>query len=55
MVGCPADMTLIDLNEDWLFNRHTLISAGDNTPFHKWPLTGRVKTTLFQGQVTFSS
>jgi dihydroorotase len=55
MVGSPADMTLIDLNEDWLFNRHTLISAGDNTPFHKWPLTGRVKTTLFQGQVTFSS
>lgn len=54
-VGSPADIAIIDLTEDWLFNRRQLFSAGDNTPFHKWPLTGRVKTTLFQGQVTFSS
>jgi dihydroorotase len=54
-VGAPADITVVDLGEDWLFNRHALISAGDNTPFHKWPLTGRVKTTLFQGNVTFAS
>jgi dihydroorotase len=54
-VGTPADIALVDLNEDWLFNRHQLLSAGDNTPFHKWPFTGRVKTTLFQGQVTFQS
>jgi len=54
-VGAPADIALVDLNEDWLFNRHQLLSAGDNTPFHKWPFTGRVKATLFQGQVTFSS
>ena len=54
-VGAPADIALVDLNEDWLFNRHQLLSAGDNTPFHKWPFTGRVKTTLFQGQVTFQS
>jgi dihydroorotase len=54
-VGAPADMALVDLSEDWLFNRHHLVSAGDNTPFHKWPFTGRVKTTFFQGQVTFQS
>lgn len=54
-VGTPADIALVDLNEDWLFNRHQLFSSGDNTPFHKWPFTGRVKTTLFQGQVTFQS
>ncbi len=54
-VGTPADITIVDLSEEWLFNRHQLFSSGDNTPFHKWPFTGRVKTTLFQGQVTFQS
>lgn len=54
-IGAPADIAIVDLTEEWLFNRHQLVSSGDNTPFHKWPLTGRVKTTLFQGQVTFQS
>lgn len=52
-VGAPADIALVDLDDDWLFNRHQLISAGDNTPFHKWPFTGKVTTTLFQGRVVF--
>ena len=52
-VGSPADIAIIDLAEDWLFNRRQLVSAGDNTPFHKWPLTGRVRSTLFQGSVTY--
>jgi dihydroorotase len=51
--GAPADITIVDLEHDWLFNRRQLISAGDNTPFHKWPLTGQVQTTLFQGQISF--
>lgn len=54
-VGASADLTLVDLEEEWLFNRHKLLSAGDNTPFHKWAMTGCVKTTLFQGQISYSS
>lgn len=54
-IGSPADIALVDLEQDWLYNRHQLHSHGDNTPFHKWPFTGKVKTTLFQGQITFSS
>jgi len=50
-VGSPADMALVDCEYDWLFNRHQLLSAGDNTPFHKWPLTGKVQSTLFQGRL----
>ncbi len=50
-VGAPADIAIVDLEADWLFNRRQLISAGDNTPFHKWPFTGKVHTTLFQGRV----
>lgn len=53
LVGMPADIAIVDLEEEWLFNRRQLVSAGDNTPFHKWPLTGRVKTTLFQGKITY--
>lgn len=54
-IGSSADVTLIDLEEEWLFNRHKTISAGDNTPFHKWPMTGKVKMTLFQGQICYSA
>lgn len=54
-VGAPADITIIDLEYDWLFNRHQLISAGDNTPFHKWPFTSKVMTTLFQGRLVYQA
>ncbi len=54
-IGMPADVTLVNLEEEWLFNRRQLISAGDNTPFHKWAMTGRVKMTLFQGQICFAT
>ena len=53
-IGMSADVALVDLNEEWLFNRHQLVSAGDNTPFHKWALTCRVKATLFIGQISFA-
>lgn len=51
-VGMPADVTLIDLDDEWLFDSEQMLSAGNNTPFHHWPMPGRVKMTLFQGQIT---
>lgn len=53
-IGSPADIAIVDLEADWLYNRRQLLSAGDNTPFHKWPFTGKVQSTLFQGRIVYS-
>ncbi|HET7269479.1 MAG TPA: dihydroorotase [Rubrobacter sp.] len=49
-VGAPADLTLIDLSEDWTVGRDTLVSRSSNSPYLGRTLTGRVVGTIVGGE-----
>ncbi len=50
-VGSPADLTLVDLSEEWTVGRGTLISRSSNSPFLGRRLTGRVVGTIVGGEL----
>lgn len=52
--GATADVCIFDLHAEWMLDQGQLVSRGRNTPFHGWPLTGRVRHTLVGGEVVYS-
>jgi dihydroorotase len=50
-VGSPADLTLVDLSEQWVVKRDALLSRSSNSPYLGRRLTGRVVGTIVGGQV----
>ena len=51
--GSSADICIFDPETIWTLNRKRMLSAGKNTPFHNWELTGQVCYTLAQGRITY--
>jgi dihydroorotase len=49
-VGAPADLTLVDLSEEWTVGRDTLISRSSNSPYLGRTLTARVVGTIVGGE-----
>jgi dihydroorotase len=49
-VGAPADLTLIDLSEEWTVGRGTLVSRSSNSPYLGRTLKGRVVSTIVGGE-----
>lgn len=54
-VGAPADITLIDLNEEFEVTRDFFFSKSKNSAFIGEKLFGRVKTTIVGGKVVFNN
>ncbi len=54
-VGAPADIALIDLNEDWTVDVEGLHGKSKNTPFKGMTLSGRVKKTFLDGKLVFEA
>ncbi|MCF6157217.1 MAG: dihydroorotase [wastewater metagenome] len=52
-IGMPADITIVDLDREWIVDADTFESKARNCPFHGWKLTGKVVTTLVSGRVVF--
>lgn len=52
--GAPADIALIDLDEQWTVDADRLHGKSKNTPFKQMTLTGRVKMTLLNGEIVYS-
>jgi dihydroorotase len=50
-VGSPADLTLVDLSEEWTVDRETLVSRSSNSPYLGRRLTGRIKGTMVGGEL----
>ncbi|MBA2533776.1 MAG: dihydroorotase [Rubrobacter sp.] len=48
--GAPADLTLVDLSEEWTVGRDTLSSRSSNSPYLGRALTGRVVNTIVGGE-----
>ncbi len=49
-VGSLADLTLVDLSEEWTVGRGTLISRSSNSPYLGRRLTGKVLGTIVGGE-----
>jgi dihydroorotase len=52
--GAPADITLIDPNLDWTFDKNTSLSLSKNTPFHGHTWRGRAVRTMVSGETVWS-
>jgi len=52
-LGAPADITLIDPDHAWTYDRNDSPSLSRNTPFHGFPLRGRALTTIVGGRVVW--
>jgi dihydroorotase len=53
LVGGPADLTLIDLSEEWTVGRETLVSRSSNSPYLGRGLTSRVVGTIVGGELVY--
>jgi dihydroorotase len=51
--GQTADVCVIDPEAVWTLDPATMASAGKNTPFAGWELTGRVTHTIYEGRLVF--
>ena len=51
-----ADLTLVDMDRDWIFDRYRTLSKGGRNmhAYHGRALRGRVATTMVRGQVVFT-
>jgi dihydroorotase len=50
-VGSPADLTLVDLSEEWTIDRESLSSRSSNSPYLGRRLTGRINGTIVGGEL----
>ncbi|MEN8803755.1 MAG: dihydroorotase [Thiogranum sp.] len=54
-VGRVADICIFDPHSSWRLDETSMNSQGKNTPFRGWEMPGRVRYTLRDGQIIFSS
>lgn len=52
-VGCDADLTIFDPNEEWVVDASQFASKGRNTPFNGRKLKGKVKYTIVSGKIVY--
>lgn len=52
-VGAPADIALVDLDEEWVVDVDKLHGKSKNTPFKGRRLCGKVKKTILGGKIVF--
>ncbi len=53
--GFDADMTIIDLNREWIVKREEIASKSQNSPFIGRKLQGAVEMTICGGKVVYQS
>lgn len=54
-IGKPADVTVIDPNQEYVIDSMTFLSKGKNTPFNGWKVKGMVKATICDGKIAYQS
>jgi dihydroorotase len=51
--GADADVTVLDPDRAWVFERETSASKSYNSPFYGWPLKGRAVMTIVGGKTVW--
>ncbi len=54
-VGAVADVCIFDPKHHWQVEEQALLSQGKNTPFLGWELSGKVRTTLLEGNIVYQA
>ena len=52
-VGADADVTVIDPDAEWVYDRAESLSKSRNSPFHQWRLKGRALVTVVRGEIVW--
>lgn len=52
-IGATADICIFDPERAWTVTRNSLASAGKNSPFLFWEMTGKITHTLVGGRIIF--
>jgi len=52
-VGADADVTVLNPDLPWVFDRAQAASKSHNNPFYGWPLKGRATATIVGGRVVW--
>lgn len=52
-IGAPADIVLLNLNEDRTIKPEEFVSKGTNTPFGGWKCQGWPEMTIAEGQIVW--
>ncbi len=52
--GADADITVLDPDCRWTFDKKTIASKSLNSPFHGWPLHGKAVATVVSGRVAWA-
>ena len=51
--GSLADLTLIDIENEYTIDKHAFHSKAKNTPFHNWKVQGRPELTIYEGEIVY--
>jgi len=51
--GMPADVTLVDLKQEFVYTEEEILSKSKNSPYIGEKLEGRVKVTITGGKITY--
>ncbi len=49
-IGADADVTVLDPDREWVFDKTVSASKASNSPFHNWRLTGKAVATIVGGR-----
>jgi dihydroorotase len=53
--GAPGDVTVIDVDREWVVDPAAMRSRGHNTPFSGWRVRGAPVLTVARGQIVFAA
>ena len=48
-IGCPAELTILDPDQEWIFKEQNIYSKSRNTPFCGEKLKGKIRFTISKG------
>jgi dihydroorotase len=54
-VGSFADVVVFDPKAEWTYHAHETRSKAHNTPFDGWTMQGKVRWTISEGRIAYSS
>ena len=52
--GAPADLTLVDLSDEWILREDSLVSRSSNSPYLGQKLTARIVGTMVGGELIYN-
>jgi dihydroorotase len=52
--GADGDITIIDPDRRWVYDRTQTASKSSNCPFHGWPMRGKAVATIVAGKIVWN-